>query len=58
MKELRGIATDMVKVYEAQKRIETMYQPKETFSTSEAFSFLRDNYPEALSDMMRHLGAG
>lgn len=57
MRELRQIATDMVKVYEAQKRIETMYAPVETVSASGIYLFLRDRYPKVLAEMVEFLDA-
>lgn len=53
--ESRSIMESMWKGYEAQKRIEALYAPKETFSASTIYAYLKEHSPEALEGLIRHL---
>ncbi len=55
MKQLRAIAVDMVKVFEAQKRIEFEYHADDQWDTSKAYRFLSSRYPDVLGEMVEYL---
>jgi len=55
MREVRSNIETMFKVYEAQKRLLHDSEGKDPFSASAIYHFLRDRYPQVLSELMSEL---
>ena len=53
--ETRRTIESMIKGFEAQKRIEALYQPQERFSGTQVYEYLKERHPEVLAGLLEHL---
>jgi len=57
LREARACVTDMVNVYEAQKRIQAEAADAFEIEASGVFRFLRERYPAVLAELIETLKA-